>query len=262
MTPFINFSTKPSNDAAVNQEDKRIDDVIEQYSVEIALNLARVFVDEAAKFTPPCMGKSYIDNRLYYRPVQDLQKLKDGEYPPWKITKADLRAIHQGYKFRVLNTKQGHKKNEVVAYTKGINEAKRVSKIQNRGLLRYTWGDALINNSKELNEYVKNNPDKSFKWYNPTLPAQFQRLARKSPNIVKYHFADILIQNDLPDGVNVIIDNRAAHGEGFYAIAMKRGALKAQIYMKRLYNKIKAGVETDIMKLIGKFSVQEVTIDL
>lgn len=246
----------------VQQEDRKINDIIEKYSVQIGMALARVFVDEAAKFTPPNMGKSYIDNRLYYRPVQDLQKLKNGEYPPWKITKADLRAMHQGYKFRVLNTRVGHKKNEVYAYTKGINEAKRVSRIKNRGLLRYVWGDALINNSEELKRKVKENPGEPYHFYNTDLPPQFQRLARKSPSITKIHFANIQIDNNLPDGIRIDIDNRIAHGEGFYSIAMKRGAMKAQMWMRRLFNNIKNGAEDKVMKALGQYSVWEVTIDI
>ena len=167
-------------------DEQAVDDTIKKYCLWIMRSMAKVFCQTAAKFTPPNMGKSYIDEKYYYRPVQDLALLAKGEYKPYHATKADYQALRKGYKFRVLNTKVGHKRNEVYAYCRGINEAKRVSRIQNRGLARYTWGNALNNKGMHWSEGRMDQFQHS--QIEVELPPIFKRLERKSPNITKYNF--------------------------------------------------------------------------
>lgn len=223
--------------------------VVKKYSAWIAIEMLRVFTATAARFTPPNMGKANIEQKYYNRPVQDLVKLSKGEYAPYHATKADYAALRQGFKFRVLNTKVGHKRNEVYAYCKGINEAKRVSRIQNRGLARYTWGDALNNHSEEVMQLQHQTGGKIVE---TDLPPIFNRLVKKSPNITKYHFG--YSTATWSRGVNAYYDihvtNKLAEVERYCRIAVERGTVEVNKWTNKFFTKVKAGLENDIKKLL------------
>ena len=111
--------------------------------------MALRFATAAAKYTPPNIGKANIDKKYYDRPIQDLAILARGGYPRYHASKKDFQMLRNGYKFRIMNTKYRHRKDEAVfAYAKGINEAKKLARIQTRGLSKYSWG-ANLNNTKE-----------------------------------------------------------------------------------------------------------------
>lgn len=230
----------------VNNQYHAVNRVLKRYAAFVATEMLRTFAATAARFTPPNMGKANIEQKYYFRPVQDLTLLAKGEYAPYHATKADYAALRQGYKFRVLNTKVGHKRNEVYAYTRGINEAKRVSRIQNRGLARYTWGEAVLNNT------LKNKKD--FKEINveTNLPAIFHRLEKKSPSITKFHFGEAKAEwktgKDAYFHIQVI--NKLAQSERYCKIAIERATLEVNRWTNKFFNSVKDRLEVDVKKMI------------
>lgn len=212
---------------------ERIQSFFNKYANLVAGGISVTFAEAAAKYTPPNIGKANIEQKYYFRPVQDLTLLVKGEYPPYHATRQDYAALREGFKFRVLNTKVGHKKNEVYAYTKGINEAKRASRIQNRGLSKYSWG-ALINNYNEKIQrrvatgkvYATANQLNIYK-VSP-LPHIFTRLATKSPNITRYDWG-VIDWNTTPDSgdvknINITVENRLTEIQKYGQIALRQGA--------------------------------------
>lgn len=228
-------------------DQQAINDTMKKYGLWIIRSMARVFCQTAAKFTPPNMGKSYIDEKYYYRPVQDLSLLAKGQYSPYHATKADYQALRKGYKFRVLNTKVGHKKNEVYAYTRGINEAKRLARIENRGLARYTWGNALNNkgihwSEGKMDQFVHSQIEVE-------LPPIFKRLERKSPNITKFNFGSR--QMSYRNGIiSMTILNRLAQSERYCQIAVGKARAQVNKWTNKFFSKVKNRLEADVVKMI------------
>lgn len=231
--------------------------VIKHYSAWIATEMLRVFTATAARFTPPNMGKANIEQKYYFRPVQDLTLLAKGEYAPYHATKADYAALREGFKFRVLNTKVGHKRNEVYAYTKGINEAKRVSRIQNRGLARYTWGDALNNHAEEV---MKIQAQKGGKIVETDLPPIFHRLAKKSPNITKYHFGYAMAtwKRGANAQYNITVINKLTEVEKYCTIAVEKGTMEVNRWTNKFFDKVKHNLEADVKKLLQNTKIYAV----
>ena len=225
---------------------KEIDLLIWNKCKELSIGVARVFAQTAAKFTPPNMGKAYIENRFYYRPVQELKKLAKGEYAHYHATKADYAALRAGYKFRVLNTKyKAHKKNDVVAYTKGINEAKRVSRIKNRGLSRYSWGNAINNAVDDLSQ-LQQYGGKGYKQIYGDLPPIFHRLLKKSPNIAKYQFGRVETNPDGDKGFEITFINKLAQIQRYGHIAIRQGTMAVNRWWNKL---VRAQIANDQQKL-------------
>lgn len=95
-------------------------------------------IKAVAKYTPPCIGKQSIQKKYYFRPIIQLKK----SYGK-KIVAQDIEQIKKGMRFKVLNTKSEVKKGTVFAYCKTLAQAKKASKIKNRGISRVMWGQSL-----------------------------------------------------------------------------------------------------------------------
>ena len=114
------------------------------------------FSATAARYTPPNMGRANIENKYYTRPIYSLTDLAKGLVRTERgrrvyATKEDFAALRAGFKYKVVNTKYRlarELKHKAIGYTKGINEAKRLARIENRGLSKYSWG-SMLNNTKE-----------------------------------------------------------------------------------------------------------------
>lgn len=220
-----------------------------KYSTAIYIGACMRFAETAAKYTPPNIGKANIEQKYYFRPIQDLVKLSKGEYAPYHATKADYAALRAGYKFRVLNTKKGHKRNEVYAYCKGINEAKRASKIAMRGLAKYSWG-ANLNNTKEdiqgqLDSGINLNDLDVYRVNN--MPPIFVRLAKKSPAISHYTWGNYSKEIEVNEKdvrkITIRIRNRLAEIERYGELAIRRGLMAAQKYIKQIYSGVQVLAE-------------------
>lgn len=223
-------------------------------TVPIVQALIRTFAVEASKYTPPGsktkkLGTAYISKELYYRPYYnmiDMSKglINDSKGRPLYPTKDDYAAIRNGFKFKVINTKHGVKRGTVYAYTKGINEAKRLARIQNRGLSKYSWGSILANFSQ-----IKTETGNGF--YQSELPPVFRRLAKESPNITKYTWGAVSIDStNIRSGrMTFVITNNLTDIQRYGQIAIRRGS---QALLKQ-WNKMQSDFENKQSKRLQKF---------
>lgn len=237
-----------------------IDGIMKKYGLWIMRSMLRVFATEAARFTPPNMGKSIIDEKYYYRPILTLTKLVRGEYRRTYATPQDKEMLKQGYNFKVLNTRyKKHKKGEAYAYTKDIKEAKILSRIRNRGLARYTWAGVINNKISEMYTDKSNRRRNSF--MEAELPLIFQRLSKESPNITKYQLAGRAMT--YRNGVfTAYIENMMTESERYCSVAVKRGGIAVDRWKDKFVEAVRNQCEDDIIKMIKRtklFSVKFVS---
>lgn len=248
-----NLYSGPTKNLSFEQKvKKKINTFFRRYGDAVAIGMCLRFSVAAAKYTPPKnRGKwaASIQNSMYYRPIQDLRLLAKGRYPRYYASKKDFQMLRAGYLYRIVNTKYRRKRQDVVvAYAKGINEAKRLSRIQNRGLSKYSWG-SMINNIKEDiaqaeisgSEVGTVGKPKGVGIYRSNkLPPIFQRLAKKSPNITKYQWGtyDWKYEPNMNQAkkINFKITNRLTQIERYGQIAIKQGLKAAEKYAKGIWS--------------------------
>lgn len=223
-------------------------------TVPIVQSLVRTFAVEASKYTPPGnktkkLGSAYIAKEYYYRPYYnmiDMSKglVKSSKGRPIYPTKEDYAAIRNGYKFKVINTKHGVKRGTVFAYTKGINEAKRLARIQNRGLSKYSWGSIIAHFSLTRTEDGDG-------FYQSELPPAFKRLAKQSPNITKYTWGEVTSDaTNIKSGrLSFTITNNLTDIQRYGQIAIRRGTQA----LLRQWNKMQKDFENKQSKRLEKF---------
>lgn len=232
--------------------EERIKDFFKRYAAYVYIGMCIRFAETAAKYTPPNMGQAKIDQKYYSRPIYKLDDLAKGLIRTDRgrrvyATREDFAALRAGYKFKVVNSKYGlprELKNVAVAYTKGINEAKRAARIQNRGLSKYSWGANLNNIKEDLQNRIAANPAGKVHqtFVANRLPPIFQRLAKKSPNITRYTWGSYyphFIPNDKDiQQFKIRIVNRLAKIEAYGNIAIKQAILAARKYANNLWKGI------------------------
>lgn len=248
------------------------------YTEFVTKMMLRKFAEVAAKYSPPNIGKANIEEKYYYRPIVNLVELAKGlarssNGRRLHATKEDFAALRKGLKFKVLNTKHGVKRGTVYAYTKGINEAKRVARIANRGLTKYSWGNILntfsfrnIQNVAKFHTAFGAQSQKPGEvltrtaLYAAELPVIFQRLQKKSPSIKKYRWATATYFVRQPDGrrCEISIDNHLADVERYCDIAMRQGVNAAVREVNKLVRAIESGAADQIEKMLS-FAVYRVT---
>lgn len=250
------------------------------YTVQVGKMMLRKFAETAARYSPPNMGKANIQNKYYYRPVYKLEQLAKGLIRTEKgrvlhATREDYAALRAGMKFKVVNTKHGTKKGVAFAYTKGINEAKRLSRIENRGLTKYSWG-SIINTFMKKDLMALNRPTKfeALSWdkskeslvplsrralYTTDLPPIFERLRQKSPNIAKYRWGNVRTNvSNSGTKIQFRIQNNLAEVQSYCRIAIERGTNAAINEVNKLVKYIKDDAVDKIDKFF-KFDVFRVT---
>lgn len=255
------------------------------YTEYVARAMLRKFAEVAARYSPPNIGKATIENRFYFRPIYNLVELAKGLCRTDKgkvlhATKEDYAALRNGFKFKVVSTKYRDKKGRVVAYTKGINEAKRASRIENRGLTKYSWGSILNtfngqNIGRLVSQYKEEGAKTRFGVENQNQPGQFlerrilvqtdmpvmfKRLQNKSPNIVKYRWGNVdWQQTEKP--MNIIkfyITNNLAEVERYCDTAIRRGINESVKEVNRLVKYIQDGAKDKIERMFN-FDIYKVT---
>lgn len=242
------------------------------YTEYVARMMIRKFAEVAARFSPPNIGKANIDAKYYMRPIYKLEDLAKGLVRTERgkrlyATKEDFAALRRGMKFKVMNTKHGVKRGTVYAYAKGINEAKRLARIQNRGLTKYSWGSVITTFNMQAIKSI--NKDTAFgaegqgksglgsgkgltrtALYTTDLPVIFQRLQKKSPNIKKYRWGSVQWRVSQLDGrrLEFLIQNALAEVERYCDIAIRQG-INASV---REVSKLVKYIETDAADKIEK----------
>ena len=242
-----------------------------QYTEYVGRMMLRKFAEVAAKFSPPNIGKATIDAKYYMRPIIKLDDLAKGLVRTERgrrlyATKEDFAALRRGMKFKIMNTKYRVKKGTVYAYAKGINEAKRLARIQNRGLTKYSWGSIITTFSTRNVQSISQHTDYGTvdqngrrltrtSLYTTDLPPIFSRLERKSPNIKKYRwgFAEYDIS---PNGrkIDFTIQNRLAEVERYCDIAIRQGVNASVRELRRLIGYIQNNMADRIEKVF-KFEI-------
>ena len=247
------------------------------YTEYVARMMLRKFAEVAARYSPPNMGKAAIEEKYYYRPIYKLEDLAKGLVRTERgrrlhATREDYAALRQGMKFKVMNTKYGVKRGTVYAYTKGINEAKRISRIQNRGLTKYSWGSILntfttnsigqINQKTSVGMMSQKKGDYQLKrrvLVQTELPPIFKRLQKKSPNIVKYRWGTVNWQErDKGHRIDFTIINNLASVERYCEIAIRQGVNAAVREAQKLVRYIQAGAAEKVEKMLA-FDIFKVT---
>lgn len=99
----------------------------------------KYFAVAAARMTPPCVGSNSIKRKYYSRPVLSLKKLVKNQYTSISATPEDYIKLKQGYRFKVVNKTISRNRLGNSLYVKNLQEAKILSKIENRGLHRIMW---------------------------------------------------------------------------------------------------------------------------
>ena len=245
--------------------EQRINSFFKKFSNWVCIGMALKFSQAAAKFTPPNIGKAYIDPKYYNRPIYSLEELAKGLVRTERgrrihATKEDYEALRNGFKYKVVNTKYRatrQQRRHAVAYTKGINEAKRRARIENRGLSKYSWGGMMNNTEEAIQKQLDSGTHPTglvgqiFKLGN--LPPIFQRLLRKSPNIQKYNWGTYDWDVDNPKDVKritFIVENRLAQIEAYGRLAISKGINAANRYCNSLWRGVgllgAAGPTTDL----------------
>lgn len=221
-----------------------------KYSTMIYIGACMRFAQTAAKYTPPNIGKANIDQKYYSRPIYNLIDLAKGLIVNGRgrrvhATKEDFAALRNGFKFKIINNKYRaprEEKRHAFAYTKGINEAKRLARIERRGLSKYSWGANLNNTQEDVeNQLAKGIPIEQVDIYQvQKFPPIFNRLARKSPAITKYTWGsyqkDIIVSENNVKKINITITNRLSQIQGYGQIAIRRGLMAANAYIKQIYS--------------------------
>lgn len=239
-------------------DQQAIDDTMKKYGLWILRSMLRVFCQTAAKYTPPNIGRTVIEQKYYTRPIQGLIKLARGGYPRSTFTAQDREALRSGYVFKVLNTKyRAHKRGEAFAYTKGINEAKRLAKIQNRGLARYTWAVAMNTKSIDSYEDAKNRFSSGFHVIEES--PIFKRLTRKSPNITKYRFGERAITYRY-GVIHMRVINKLSQSERYNVIAAQRATAQVLKWTDRFFSKVKNKLASDVVKMLEKTKLTNIKL--
>lgn len=228
----------------------RINSFFNQFSTLMYIGACSRFAQTAAKYTPPNIGKANIDQKYYSRPIYSLIDLAKGlvRTPRGRrvyATKEDFAALRNGFKFKVVNNKYRatrEEKRHAFAYTRGINEAKRLAKIERRGLSKYSWGANLNNTQEDVENQLNNGvPVEKLDIYRvQNLPPIFTRLARKSPAITKYTWGTYQkkIITNVKDvkRIDITITNRLAEIERYGELAIRQGLNAANRYIKQIYS--------------------------
>ena len=170
--------------------------------------IANVFANQAAKFTPPNIGKQTIEKRFYTRPYLILSRLVKKYYPKHFPTPEDYKQWRAGMVYKVLYTKKGKPRGTAFAYCKTKQELKKLTRIVNRGLSKVMWG-------KNLGDIGAN------------VPVALQRLMKKSPNLKNLPYNKVrLEQNDAITAVD--IENEAETSGGWGDFSKERGYISAR----------------------------------
>ena len=252
---------------------------MKQNFMYVAQVLIRKFAQTAAVYTPPGkkggkkLGSAYIDEAYYYRPYYKIEDLAKGNIRTERgrrlyATKEDYAALRAGYKYKILNTKHGVKLGTVYAYAKGINEAKRVSRIKNRGLSKYSWGSIInsfsgrmIGAASRQGARKENNPvwyTRARGLYEVGLPAIFLRLRKKSPNIQKYKWGFVDYTETAQHKMQFTIVNTLAGIQNYARIAIRQGTRAMQKQFRKLSRIIESGTAQNLDKMFN-YDLSKVT---
>lgn len=171
---------------------------------------ASAFAHFAARYTPPDIGQDKIKKERYYRPIFNLKELIDSG----KAIPLDRIQYSKGKRWKVIDDRN-HK---ILAYTSSQADAKKIAKIETRGLMKTMWG-------------------KNFDKADMPVPVALQRLLAKSPQLRPLPYNDVKM--DVKDGIaEVEIENKATNIENVSKLAEAHGYRAAEKTLKTIQTKL------------------------
>lgn len=232
-------------------------------TVPILKSVARVIVQTASKYSPPGkpgkqIGTATIDGKYYYCKIIDLiASAKDPDVKK-RPRKEDYQYIREGYKFKIIKDKYRQKK-QVIGYAKSLRAAKQMARIKNRGLTKYSWGTLLNNFTGALISEARRKGSNEF--VETELPPNFKFLANHSPNITRYRWGSIRIQNEDGNGLKWRMQgrNNCTASNAFEAIAVRQGVEAGVRQWRRSLSAIKTGNINSFQKFLN-FEIKKVLL--
>lgn len=216
------------------------------FAIPTLKSITRTFLYTASKYTPPNMGKNSIDEKYYSCQIIPIGEAAKNPYMGIVLYKEDWAMYKQGYDFKVIYNKWREPK-KVLGYAKGIRNAKKLARIKNRGLAKYSWG-TLMNNftgpafeaARTYSPYTSDNREGL---YATSLPKSFDFLAKKSPSIKQWQWGTIRSRAiDMQNGIfSVEGQNNLTDSFAYCKIAIDRGTQAALRQWGQMFKSIKTG---------------------
>ena len=167
-------------------------------------------------------GKQFSQKRQFRmdKPIQNFVQDKD-----LKIYPDDWEAWKQGKKYKVVSNKWKQIPH-TIGYTESMAQAKKMARIVNRGLAKYSW-NTLLNNFAD-SEMVSTKPVK-IKTTQIERDRTFNTLARRSPNIKRYTWGNIKFDSSDINNWNWKLHGEQRHNadEEYSPLALKLGIVAA-----------------------------------
>ena len=171
-----------------------------EFTKDALRKAASAFAHFAARYTPPEIGQDKIKKERYLRPIYNLKELID----TGRAIPLDRYQYAKGKRWKVFDDKH----NKILAYTASQAEAKKLAKIETRGLLKVMWG-------KDLPDIGGN------------VPVALQRLISKSPQLRPLPYNRVELKEE--DGeLSVEIENKASGIERVSNMAEANGYRAAE----------------------------------
>lgn len=207
------------------------------FTVPIMMNIAKAFCLAAAKYSPPGrhgkqLGTTSIEPRYYYCSIIDLSKYANDKNSQKNMIPSDWPHYKRGEKFKVISNKWRQKK-KVLGYAKTMVGAKKLARIKNRGLMKYSWGTLLSNfrgvPTTVSSDYTANVNNINKTGFDIEVPATFRLLAQKSPNITRYNWGSITMQSENVQKSKWKMEghNNKTDSNAFNSIAVREGTYAA-----------------------------------
>lgn len=217
------------------------------FTIPMLRSIAKTFVTTASRYSPPGkrgkkLGTASIDSKYYYCKIVDLMESMHDPNVRKHPRKEDYKYIRQGYKFKVIRNKY-RQKPQTIGYAKSLRTAKRMARIKNRGLAKYSWGTLLMNYrgtnlSTSKNSQLGIDGQGRDISVNPENIPTFRLLAQKSPNIRRYRWGDITIKEDIQNAKwTMRLRNNLAESYAYCRIAINKGSKDA---VNKWYAMVKA----------------------
>lgn len=207
------------DDSDFQKNIKQLEKELPEQFKKILVDASPQFVKAAQKYTPPNLGKSSIEKRFYSRPILFLLNLvRYGSIGKFKCTDEDIQMFRKGFKYKVVNTRGGSKFGHSIGFTKTQAQAKKLAKIQTRGLTRAMWGKQLTKIGAKI-------------------PNSILSLMRKAKKISTLNLNEVKISSNEKQ-TEVQITNKAAENQRFVSIAISRGLKAVQRYIMKQLKKI------------------------
>ena len=162
------------------------------------------------------------------------------------LYKEDWAAIKQGHRYKIVSNKAGAPR-KTLGYAKTMPEAKKMARILNRGLAKYSWG-TLLKNFSEDQSTDRINIHTSVQQH-----ATFLKLAAKSPNITKYVWGKMKYDGSEAKNLTWYIQGftRNNADQPYAPLALEKGVQKGMQHFKSVLNAVAESNSKTLQRLLA-----------